>query len=109
MQKEPRDACPPRGATPTAARARRRSAWPASTAWYDRATHPRQLEALPTPREEGRYRMTSAEAILAGHQPPERRAPCFFDPRHGPSARDVEWAPPGGTSRKVPACEADAQ
>ncbi len=38
-----------------------------------------------------------------------RRPPCFFDPRHGPSTRDVEWAPPGGTPRKVPACEADAQ
>src|SRR5207244_862017 len=27
----------------------------------------------------------------------------------GPSSRDVEWAPPGGTPRPVPACEADAQ
>jgi hypothetical protein len=76
---------------------------------YDRATQPQQLEAVTTALEEGRYHMTSAEAILVGHQPPERRAPCFFDPRHGPSTRDVEWAPPGGTSRKVPACEADAQ
>src|SRR3712207_7562347 len=33
---------------------------------------------------------------------------CFFDPRHGPSARDVEWAPPGGAPRLVPACAADA-
>ena len=53
--------------------------------------------------------MASAEALLAGREPPERRAPCFFDPRHGPSSRDVEWAPPGGTPRPVPACEADAQ
>lgn len=76
---------------------------------YDRASQPRQLEAVTTALEEGRYHMTTAEAILAGRQPPERRPPCFFDPRHGPSTRDVEWAPPGGTPRKVPACEADAQ
>jgi hypothetical protein len=59
--------------------------------------------------EEGRYAMTSAKARLAGHRPPERRPPCFFDPTHGPSARDVLWAPPGGAPRPVPACEADAQ
>jgi hypothetical protein len=53
--------------------------------------------------------MTAAKARLAGREPPERRPPCFFDPRHGPSSRDVEWAPVGGTPRPVPACEADAQ
>ena len=75
---------------------------------YDRATQPRQLEAVATALEEGRWHMTAAQALLVGHTPPERRPPCFFDPRHGPSTRDVEWAPPGGTARKVPACEADA-
>src|SRR4051812_37848235 len=59
--------------------------------------------------EEGRWAMTSAKARLEGRRPPERRAPCFFDPRHGPSSREVEWAPPAGTPRPVPACEADAQ
>jgi hypothetical protein len=52
--------------------------------------------------------MASAKARLAGEEPPERRPPCFFDPRHGPSVRDVEWAPPGGELRPVPACAADA-
>jgi hypothetical protein len=75
---------------------------------YDRATQPRQLAAVATALEEGRWHMSAAQAFLAGHAPPERRPPCFFDPRHGPSTRDVEWAPPGGTTRKVPACEADA-
>jgi hypothetical protein len=75
---------------------------------YDRATQPRQLEAVATALEEGRWHMSAAHALLAGHTPPERRPPCFFDPRHGPSTRDVVWAPPGGTPRKVPACEADA-
>ena len=76
---------------------------------YDRVTQPRQLEAVTSALEEGRWHMSAAEALLEGRNPPERRPPCFFDPRHGPSARDVEWTPPGGTPRKVPACEADAQ
>jgi len=76
---------------------------------YDRASRPKQLEAVAGALEEGRYHMAAAEALLAGKQPPERRPPCFFAPRHGPSTRDVEWAPPGGSPRKVPACEADAQ
>ena len=53
--------------------------------------------------------MECARARLEGREPPERRPPCFFDPRHGPSARDVEWTPEGGRPREVPACEADAQ
>jgi hypothetical protein len=76
---------------------------------YDRAKRAKELEAVAGALEEGRYHMTAAQALLDGKQPPERRPPCFFDPRHGPSTRDVEWAPPGGTTRKVPACEADAQ
>jgi hypothetical protein len=80
-----------------------------ATRSFDRARQPRELEAVTSALEEGRYHMAAAEAIVAGRNPPERRAPCFFDPRHGPSTRDVEWAPPGGTPREVPACEADAQ
>ena len=76
---------------------------------YDRAARTKELEGVATALEEGRYHMAAAEALLAGKEPPERRPPCFFDPRHGPSTRDVEWAPPGGAPRKVPACEADAQ
>ncbi len=76
---------------------------------YDRATQPRQLEAVTSALEEGRWHMSSAQALLDGRTPPERRPPCFFDPRHGPSTRDVDWTPPGGASRKVPACEVDAQ
>ncbi|HEX9380253.1 MAG TPA: hypothetical protein VF891_02050 [Gaiellaceae bacterium] len=76
---------------------------------YDRAKQARALEAVTSALEEGRYHMAAAQALLDGRKPPERRAPCFFDPRHGPSVRDVEWTPPGGTPRKVPACSADAQ
>jgi hypothetical protein len=75
----------------------------------DRAREPEDFEPIGAALEEGRYAMTSAKALLAGEAPPARTPPCFFDPRHGPSSREVEWAPPGGAPRLVPACEADAQ
>jgi hypothetical protein len=80
-----------------------------ATTKFDRARSPRELETVATALEEGRYHMASARALVEGRRPPERRPPCFFDPRHGPSAREVDWAPPGGVPRRVPACEADAQ
>jgi hypothetical protein len=73
-----------------------------------RARRPADLGRVTTGLEEGRYAMVSTRARLEGRQPPERRAPCFFDPRHGPSLRDVSWTPPGGSPRPVPACAADA-
>jgi hypothetical protein len=75
----------------------------------DRARRPEDLQQVAASLEEGRYEMATAKALLEGRQPPERRPPCFFDPRHGPSDRDVEWTPPGGEPRLVPVCEADAQ
>jgi hypothetical protein len=75
---------------------------------FDRAKRPEDLAPVSETLEEGRYAMASAKALLEGRQPPERRPPCFFDPRHGPSTEDVEWAPPGGATRPVPACAADA-
>jgi hypothetical protein len=75
---------------------------------FDRAKRPEDLAPVSETLEEGRYAMASAKALLQGRPPPERRPPCFFDPRHGPSTEDVEWAPPGGTVRPVPACAADA-
>jgi hypothetical protein len=75
---------------------------------FDRARTPEQLAPVAEALEEGRYLMASAESRLDGKEPPQRRPACFFDPRHGPSVRDVEWAPPGGEPRQVPACAADA-
>jgi hypothetical protein len=75
---------------------------------YDGARRPQDLAAVSSALEEGRYEMASAKARLEGREPPERRPPCFFDPRHGPSERNVLWAPPGGQPREVPACAADA-
>ena len=74
-----------------------------------RARRSDDIEGVTSLLEEGRWAMTAAKARLAGEQAPERRAPCFFDPRHGPSVRDIEWAPPDGEPRPVPVCAADAQ
>jgi hypothetical protein len=68
----------------------------------------RDMEGVTSLLEEGRWAMSAAKARFAGEQEPERRSPCFFDPRHGPSVKDVEWAPPDGEPREVPVCAADA-
>jgi hypothetical protein len=69
---------------------------------------PADLRPVTSTLDEGRWLLASVRARLAGEEPPERRLPCFFDPRHGPSVEDVQWAPPGGALRDVPACAADA-
>ncbi len=48
-------------------------------------------------------------ARVAGEALPQRRPPCFFDPRHGLSVEDVTYAPVGGAERQVPACALDAE
>ncbi len=67
------------------------------------------VEQVSSLLEEGRWAMLAAKARFAGEPVPERRSPCFFDPRHGPSVKDVEWAPDGGEPRPVPVCAADAE
>ncbi len=75
---------------------------------FDGAKRPEDLAPVSETLEEGRYAMAYAKALIEGRPPPERTPPCFFDPRHGPSTEEVEWAPPGGAVRPVPACAADA-
>jgi hypothetical protein len=75
----------------------------------DAAQRPEDMRKVTTALEDGRYFMTAVRARLDGRPVPERRAPCFFNPQHGPSVQDVSWAPPGGAPRSVPACAADAQ
>jgi hypothetical protein len=67
-----------------------------------------ELRRVAETAADGRYEMAVARAHLEGRPPPERRPPCFFDPRHGPSVADAEYAPPGGEPRMVPVCQADA-
>lgn len=80
---------------------------------YDRARsavtamrRAQDAENVTSALEEGRYALACAQARLDGHPVPERRPPCFIDPRHGPSAGDVLWAPPGLGARDVPMCAA---
>lgn len=58
--------------------------------------------------EDGRYAMACVLARRNGEPLPVRRPPCFFNPAHGPSTTDIEWAPPAGVPRQVPVCAADA-
>jgi len=57
---------------------------------------------------EARYAMACARSRLAGLPIPERRLPCFFNPRHGPSVADVRWHDAPGEPQDVPACAAHA-
>ncbi len=80
-----------------------------ATESLDRARRIEDMAQVSSALEEGRYSMASTKAVLEGRPLPERRPPCFFDPRHGPSVEDVTWEPPGGVPRQVPACAADAE
>ncbi|WP_171167056.1 hypothetical protein [Streptomyces sp. I05A-00742] len=72
------------------------------------ATRPQEVTAVTESLDNGRFALATLAARRTGAPLPERRLPCFFDPRHGLSVEDVEWAPPGGAPRTVPACRADA-
>ncbi len=69
---------------------------------------PADVQRVTSTLEEGRFALACVTARLGGQPLPERRAPCFVDPRHGPSTSDVTWAPDGGAARSVPMCAADA-
>ena len=59
--------------------------------------------------EDGRYAVACVKARVNGRPLPQKRPPCFFNPAHGPSSQNVDWAPAGGAVRSVPACPADAE
>jgi len=72
------------------------------------ATRPDDVRAVTQALEDGRFSLAQLAARREGRPLPERRPPCFFDPRHGPSTTDATWTPPGGSPRQVPVCAADA-
>lgn len=76
---------------------------------FDKARSPRDISKVTSALAEGRREMEISKALLAGKEPPPDRPPCFFDPRHGTSKRDVTWESPYAGAIQVPACEADAQ
>ncbi|MHB9858833.1 hypothetical protein [Streptomyces sp. YIM S03343] len=71
------------------------------------AARPEDVRAVTQALENGRFSLAQLAARRTGAPLPERRPPCFFDPRHGPSAADADWTPPGGSPREVPVCAAD--
>ena len=75
----------------------------------DAVTKPDEIKHVTEILEDGRYAVACVKARIAGDPLPVKRPPCFFNPAHGPSSQDVEWAPPGGVARSVPACPADAE
>ncbi|TWV30380.1 hypothetical protein FRZ03_36930 [Streptomyces misionensis] len=72
------------------------------------AARPEDVRPVTQALEDGRFSLATLAARRAGRPLPERRPPCFFDPRHGPSVTDATWTPPGGAPREVPVCAADA-
>ncbi|WP_033818768.1 hypothetical protein, partial [Kitasatospora sp. MBT63] len=74
----------------------------------DAARRPEDVRPVTEALADGRFALAALAARREGRPLPERRLPCFFDPRHGPSVQDADWAPPGGAPRTVPVCAADA-
>jgi hypothetical protein len=70
---------------------------------------PEEIQHVTEILGDGRYAVACVRARVAGEPLPARRPPCFFNPQHGPSVRDVPWAPDGGSPRDVPACALDAE
>ncbi|WP_055695310.1 hypothetical protein [Streptomyces prasinopilosus] len=71
------------------------------------AERPEDVRGVTQAVEDGRFALAVLAARREGRALPERRPPCFFDPRHGPSVADAHWTPPGGAVREVPVCAAD--
>ncbi len=57
------------------------------------AQRPADLVAVGRALEGALYELTCIRALLDGVAAPARTAPCLFDPRHGPSAAEVQWSP----------------
>lgn len=75
----------------------------------DAMTEPDDIRHVTQILDDGRYAIACVRARVAGEPLPTRRPPCFFDPRHGLSVADVDYTPPGGATRSVPACALDAE
>lgn len=73
-----------------------------------RMAHADEVSKVTDTLSSGRYAMACVRARLEGRPVPELRVPCFFNPQHGPSVRDVVFTPRGRGTRTVPACAQDA-
>lgn len=75
----------------------------------DAAKGDADVEAVTTLLGSARYGLACMDALRAGKPIPQPTAPCFFDPRHGPSTDTVEWQPERGSVREVSVCAACKQ
>lgn len=73
------------------------------------STTAEQAAAVEQVVADARFHRAAVLALRDGDPLPQRREPCFFDPRHGPAMQDVEWAPPSGAARVIGVCAADAR
>ncbi|MGW2266556.1 hypothetical protein [Streptomyces koyangensis] len=82
------------------------AAWSRALEAYDEAGRA-GAEQVPGILAEGRAALATLDRLL-GLDTPAPAPDCFFDPRHGPAAATVRWAPPHGAARTVEVCRADA-
>src|SRR5699024_1722269 len=75
----------------------------------EKVDEPSDIHNITEALEDGRYAAKCVRARVDGRPLPVRRPPCFFNPQHGPSVEDIDWAPVGGQLRPVPVCAADAE
>ena len=75
----------------------------------EKVDEPSDIRNVTEALEDGRYAAKCVRARVEGRPLPVRRPPCFFNPQHGPSVEDIDWAPVGGQLRPVPVCAADAE
>ncbi|MCD1285402.1 hypothetical protein ACH82I_14535 [Brevibacterium sp. GP-SGM9] len=75
----------------------------------EKVDEPADIRHVTEALEDGRYAAKCVRARIEGKPLPVRRPPCFFNPQHGPSVEDIDWAPAGGQLRPVPVCAADAE
>jgi hypothetical protein len=67
---------------------------------------PSEVEDVVRRLADARYQLVVIDALRQGQPVPERTAPCFFDPRHGPSVAERPFTPEFGAERPVPVCAA---
>ncbi|MEV5310333.1 hypothetical protein [Streptomyces sp. NPDC052610] len=82
-------------------------AYDRAKAQMEAARRPEDVRPVTESLEDGRFALARLAARREGRPLPERRPPCFFDPRHGPSVTDATWTPEFGATREVPVCAAD--
>ncbi|WP_191907807.1 hypothetical protein [Nocardioides cynanchi] len=70
-------------------------------------SRPEDAQAVAAALADARFQVVAASAVREGRPVPERTAPCFVDPRHGPSVTTGVY-PPSGMAAPVPLCAACA-